>query len=438
MAIDDLETELARALGATYVERGVAMRDIADREIGTPALVVRPRSAAEVATIVHACRRARCPLVVVGRRTAYWAPLEVDRAVALDLARVAEIEPGDDAWLVGAGCAVGTLDHALRAAGLALPIHPDAFGDTSIGAMVATACTSGIGMGAGSIDDAILGLEVVLGTGETITTGAMANASRPFVREAVSDLTGVFSGAQGTLGVITRIALAPRAAPWRVRLRTLVADDRILDVVALGRAWAGRYDTFRATRTIDASASSTFEADVWITSPVSSEEALARAAAAARDLDALAIRGVDTTSEPRSASRFMEPADGHDRLRARAALIGLDVNAPYASTALLLDVARELALEQRARGVPETRIALYLAPGFVNLGVHATVPSGVGYGLDDVRPFMEKMLRAPIVPYRAGRAWPRTTAREPDALRRALATACDPDRILHPGHPTWT
>lgn len=460
-----LEQALADVVGRPWVATGEPTSDVSGRSTGQPLFVVRPATTDEVAGIVRACRGARVPLVPVGRRTAYWQPLRLDDAVALDVARLDRIEPDADGIVVGAGATSREVDRALRAMGLCLPIQPDAFGDTSIGAMVATACTSGLGMGLGSIDDAVLGLEVVLGTGEVVRTGALGWTRRgPFVRESVPDATGLFVGAEGTLGVVTRIALARRAAPFRVRISAhapddtrpddTLSDDTVPALAALGRAWAGRYDTLRLVRTFETAARAPvtrWELDAWIVSPASAREADERATDAAAALGALGARDVHLRPESAEAraglasaddERYAGPVGGHDAFSARAVLLGVDVNAPYASVPELLRIARELVADQQAHGIAQTRIALYLAPDFVNLGIHATAPRGQSarerWTLEHAHPAMEALVAIGAIAYRAGHAWPASARRMPDALLRALKQACDPDRILHPGHPAWT
>jgi FAD/FMN-containing dehydrogenase len=440
-----IDAELEDAVGAAHATAGVAQDDVSGRVLGTPRRVVRPATTDEVARVVRICRAHRQPIAIVGERTAYWQPLDVEGCVVIAPARLDAITPSDEAWIVGAGASVRAVDRALRHEGLRLPIHPDAFGETSIGAMVATACTSGIGMGSGSIDDAVLGLEVVLGSGDVVRTGAMANASVPFVRAAIPDATGLFVGAQGALGVITRVALARRDAEHRVHLSARVDATRAL--ITLGRAWAGIYDTFRATRGFDERDTGAFDVDVWVVSPVSATEARARAEAAVRALESIGARDVALTAEtdaarggrsPEYDARFLGPGDGHAAFRARGALVGLDVNTPYASADALVAIATDLATEQRRRGVPHTRVALYLAPELVNVGVHATVPAGVAYEPRDLEPFAHAMAAHPIVPYRAGRTWPASTRSAPSEWMRAMRALCDPDDLLSRGHPSWT
>ena len=144
------------------------------------------------------------------------------------------------------------------------------------------------------------------------------------------------------------------------------------------------------------------------------------------------------TTATDDVARFLGPADGPAAFRARGALVGHDVNAPYASAGALVEIATALAQEQRRRGVPHTRVALYLAPGFVNVGVHATVPAGVAFGTRDLEPFARAMAEHPIVPYRAGRVWPASTRAPQGEWMRTIGTLCDPDGILSRGPTPWT
>lgn len=444
-----LERTLTDIVGVEHRTAGAALTDVTRSPIGAPRWAVRPGSTDEVRRIVLACRESRTPVVAIGKRTAYWRPLDVEGCVAIDVSRLDAMHPGDDGWRVGAGTAVRPLDHALRALGRCLPIHPDAYGDTSVGAMVATACTSGIGMGRGSIDDAVLGLEVVLGTGEVVRTGALAlSDDRPFVRVGAPDTTGLFLGAEGTLGIVTELVLARRVAPFRVHVAARVLPSSLVALANLGRAWAGRYDTFRLVQTFEAPPRAGDESalvDLWIDSPWSSDEALARARDAASTLTPMAS-GITVRAETAGAregrspdhdARFLGPMTGHEEFASRYALVGVDVNAPYACLEGLLEAARELVADQLAAGVRHTRIALYLAPDFVNLGVHATLEDPRVYPLERAHRCMEALSKLGAVPYRAGHAWPASTRRAPTELARAVKRACDPDGILHPGHPAW-
>ena len=159
-----LRAALAAIVGEAHVGPPAAVVDIAGRACG-PFRRVRPGSVDEVAAVVQACRRHRAPVVPLGAATAYWAPLPDTEAVAVDLVRLDAVGWEGQVAVVGAGAQVRPLDQALRARGGHLALHPDAFGATSLGALVASACTSGIGMGAATIGEVVAGGVVVTGRG---------------------------------------------------------------------------------------------------------------------------------------------------------------------------------------------------------------------------------------------------------------------------------
>ncbi len=445
-----LREALAAAVGAAHVDATGFFLDVAGRMCRHD-WWVRPADTAEVAAVVRVCREHRAGIVPVGCSTAYWAPLSDSVAVALDLMRLEGLEWVGRVALVGAGAAVRPLDQQLRAAGGHLALHPDAFGDTTVGALVATACTSGIGMGTTTIGEAICGVEVVTGAGDVLFTGSAARAGvPPFLREGFPDLTGCFLGAEGGLGVVTRVAIKHRPAPWRIHLRGRVAAERLGSVVALGRALGGAYDTFRLTRSLSRW-SEGYSLDMWVISAFSAREAAERAVEVERRLVDAGARVGGTAAESAGAragkspdydARWTGPLGGMQAFRERARMRGLDVNAAYEAFDVLLKTAEALVEAQGAAGVPESRLAWYLAPDFVNLGVHASVPLDTDPWPADVSaPWFERFAALPVVPYRLGRAWPPAMLDGLGATRehlRALRRALDPDGILQPGLPLWS
>lgn len=436
-------------MGADNVRPGAPTTDIGRFDLGTPLAVVTPGTEDEAAAVVAWCASQRIGVVPVGRRTAYWHPLHLDGTVALDLRRLDTIT-----WsgLVrcGAGTAVRPLDVALRGRGFHLPLHPDAFGDTSVGAMVASACTSGIGMGQGAIGRWVAGLRVIDGEGRIFRTGSDAIGA-PLLRDGLPDLTGLLLGAEGGLGVVTAIDLALVPAPWRVRLRFAAPAAAGSEVAALGRSLAGLYDTFRVIRGAEPPrAPGGWDADLWIQSPLSAEEARARAdVVAARIRDTLAVTvtiapETETARQGRSPAydeRWQGPSAGHRAFAERAALIGLDVNAPYEAAPSLLRIAEAQLAEAVAHPVPQARIALYLAPGFVNLGLHVSCAhTDREWGHAHQQRWLTALAELSVVPYRLGRTWPAALlTRDPVARAHLLAIkrALDPHGILHPGQPLF-
>ncbi len=450
MSVQVLAAGLAARVGSENVEPGVVVRDTAGRDCG-PFLQVRPANTAEVAEVLRYCASERAPVVPVGRATAYWHPLPDDAAVALDLRRLNAVEWIGQVAVAGAGAAVRPLDQALRAAGGHLALHPDAFGGTTLGALVATACTSGIGMGQTTVGELVAGVEVVSGAGDVFFTGSASHqAVPPLLREGLPDLTGLFLGAEGGIGVVTKVALRFRPPPWRVHLRGAVDPTALKRVVSLGRTLADAYDTFRLTRSLT-TWNQGYVLDLWVVSSFSAQEAGVRAAEVERRLiEAGALISRRVVESPRARdgvgpdydARWAGPIDGLAAFAARGRLRGLDVNAAYECVPDLLLAAEAMLAAQRVAGVPESRLAWYLAPDFVNLGVHATVPLDSDPWPPAVsRPWFDRFAALPVVPYRLGRAWPAGWLEGLGVTResfRALKATFDPMGILQPGLPLWS
>lgn len=220
----ELREKLAALVGPEHLLTGEADRwcyayDATDLTY-LPDAVVFPGSAAEIAAILRLANEYRFPVVPRGAgtgRAGGSVPLEGGVVLVLTrLNRIVEINPEDMVAVVEPGVITGVLKKAVEAHGLFYPPDPSSADYCTIGGNVATGAGGALAVQYGVTRDYVLGLEVVLPTGEIIETGA-----RTMKSVVGYDLTRLFLGSEGTLGVITRIVL--RLVPKPASRLSLVA-----------------------------------------------------------------------------------------------------------------------------------------------------------------------------------------------------------------------
>jgi glycolate oxidase len=188
-------------------------RDEADLvEDGRPLAVVRPRTTEEVQRVVRLAQRFAVPIVAQGARTGLAGGANtVDGCIALSLTlmdQILEIDPVNRIAVVQPGVVNAVLGRAVREKGLHYPPDPGSFESSTIGGNAATNAGGMCCVKYGVTTGYVLGLEVVLADGEILRTGRRTPKG-----VAGYDLTSLFVGSEGTLGIITEITVALRPAP---------------------------------------------------------------------------------------------------------------------------------------------------------------------------------------------------------------------------------
>jgi glycolate oxidase len=179
---------------------------------GLPAAVVFPRSTAEVVAVMQVAARHGVPVVPRGAGSGLVGGANaVDGCITLVLTRmdaVLEVAPADRLAVVQPGVVNKTLRDAVAGAGLFYPPDPASYDWCTIGGNLAVNSGGLCCVKYGVTTDYVLGLEVVLADGRVLRTGR-----RTVKGVAGYDLTRLFVGSEGTLGVITEATVALRPAP---------------------------------------------------------------------------------------------------------------------------------------------------------------------------------------------------------------------------------
>jgi alkyldihydroxyacetonephosphate synthase len=178
-----------------------------------PAVVARPTDTAQVSAVLALCDTAGVPVTAAGGRSGVCgASVPLFGGVALDLCGLAGIVDVDETSLVAdvrAGTFGPDLEDGLRGGhGVTLGHWPQSMALSTVGGWLACRGAGQYSNRYGKIEDMVLGLEVVLADGRVVRTGGRGprSATGP-------DLTQLFVGSEGTLGVITEARLRVHPVP---------------------------------------------------------------------------------------------------------------------------------------------------------------------------------------------------------------------------------
>ncbi|MDQ0870403.1 glycolate oxidase [Arthrobacter sp. V1I9] len=238
--VEELETTLAAGqvdrTEATLSRYAVDQAPILDYQL--PLAVVFPESVADVQAVVKICAAGAVPIVPRGAGTGVSGGAHATKdCIILSLERmdrILQLNPDDETAVVEPGVINAVLNEAAAAHGLMYAPDPASFRSSTIGGNVATNAGGLRCAKYGVTRDSVLALDVVLADGSLIHTG-----HQTFKGVAGYDLTGLFVGSEGTLGIVVGVTVRLKYLPREVHtVAAFYPDFRLAaaGVLAVGRA----------------------------------------------------------------------------------------------------------------------------------------------------------------------------------------------------------
>jgi D-lactate dehydrogenase (cytochrome) len=241
-AVEELRQALGAKVALDLPSRTGRSRDRSHLPYGVADAVVRCETTGDVAAAVRICAGHGIPVVPIGAGTGLEGGANARPGwVSIDLSpmnRILRISTSDLDATVQAGVLKSQLNAALEPDGLWFPAGPGV--DASFGGMASTCASGTMAVRYGTLRENVLGLTVVLASGEVVRTGGRARKSA-----SGYDLTRLFVGAEGTLGIITEVTVRLYGQPQAVSAAvcsfpsltaaTLVVQEAIQAGVPLAR-----------------------------------------------------------------------------------------------------------------------------------------------------------------------------------------------------------
>lgn len=446
MVLDGIDPELLRHgddVPARHAQDALRLVPVA------PAALLLPRTTQDVADMLRHCRRHGIGVVVQGGMTglaggAHPRPGEV--ALSLDRMQGVEEIDADCATLTAlAGTPLQVAQDAAEAAGFMLPIDLGARGSCTVGGIVATNAGGNHVIRYGMTRRHVLGLEAVLPDGTVLR-----RLNKMAKNNAGLDWTQLLIGAEGTLGIVTRVVFALQAQPGAVRTALVAVPDFAAALVLLrrgGRDLPGGWLTFEAmwrefidlaVDTVGVALPMPRGADLWLLLESTGDDPALERLLDTAMTDGLVLDAVLASSEAQRRQLWAlreSPYEYHHHL---PRMLGFDVSVPRDQ----MHAAAEAVRSGMAALYPDERLGLFGHVGDSNLHVLATLPE---HGEKAAKARIEALVYGAVAE-RGGsvsaehgigqskRAWLHLS-RTPEelALLRLLKVAIDPDGLLNGG-----
>jgi D-lactate dehydrogenase (cytochrome) len=239
--VDHFLSLVGGGLGDRLITSSAALAHYAQSEghhrHGQPAAAARPASIEEVQQLVRAAAASGLNVVPFGAGTSLEGNAAAgESSLCIDLSamkRILHVSCEDLLCVVEPGVTREQLNHDLRSAGLFFPVDPGA--DASLAGMISTRASGTTTVRYGGMRENVLGLKVVTADGTLVSTGSRARKSA-----SGYDLTHLFTGAEGTLGLIVEATLRLHGQPETVLAATLpfpsvaAAVDTVIATIQTG------------------------------------------------------------------------------------------------------------------------------------------------------------------------------------------------------------
>jgi FAD/FMN-containing dehydrogenase len=303
VVLTSLVQALSGVVGARHVSTdpdvlGGRSVDYTGRYRGQACALVRPATAGEVAEVLRLCRDAGAHVTVQGGRTSLVAgtvPEHNDVLLSTErLNTLGDVDTVDRRVAVGAGATLAAVQHAANGAGLVFGVDLAARDTATVGGMAATNAGGLRTVRYGNMGEQVVGLDVVLPDGSELHRHSQVRADNTGY-----DLTALFVGAEGTLGVITGLDL--RLHPNPSHRVTAVCGFKELGAVVDAAELFRELDGIAALELIDGRAAALTGEHAGAPAPVDGDWLLLVELAADHDQTdrlAAALSAVDMCGEP--------------------------------------------------------------------------------------------------------------------------------------------